>query len=141
MTHDTMRERIALRLYSELDAGELRELEEHLTTCEECRRFATELEDTLAPHVSASESAPDLAFPGPVLRDIEEPTRTRVAHPLAAAALLVAGFVLGVLVTQMTAGDASPGPSEVLSSRFERAEAPPAATTTGPLGALAGMRR
>jgi predicted anti-sigma-YlaC factor YlaD len=80
-------------------------LEEHLESCEECRRFAEISSAGLAIHRSAREADPPLSLLTSILAAVEvEPRRgwmrgwLRMAVPAAAAAAAVFGIWIGALM-------------------------------------------
>ncbi len=145
MNHETMRELSALRLYGELDGGELRELELHLAECAECRRFAEELERGLGSLVTPRATQGDLPadWTTRLERAVRSPVRARAGTPWLAAA---AGFVLGAfalgIATRATHSSSplrSVAPDDIVASafsRFDGATPPPSATTRGQLAQL-----
>ncbi len=147
-THDRFRERIALGLYDELDAGEARELSRHLSICAECRGLADEMRSTLG--VLAGEAKLDRESGLPP--GWEERLRSSVASPtarhrtitlLAAASSFAAGLLLmWVLLSRGTVSAPGSRPEEAASSTipsavaFERATPPPHANVQGGLSRL-----
>ena len=148
MTHESMRELIALRLYGEIDAGERERLERHLGTCAECRAYASEIEAGLGALAGGTHEALELPGDWPErLREATREARRRAPIPVWWAA--VASFAAGVLAAAMigrggTDGPASapqPGRIPTTWERFHGEAPPPLATSEGQLARLGGYLR
>jgi anti-sigma factor RsiW len=118
MNHETMRERIALRTYGELDAEEAAVLEEHLAACEDCRRYAASFAEGLGRIAASARTASD-DLPSGWSDRLRDATRESRAGSRARARIpswwtAVAGFAAGVVATAaIVRGPASriaPGP-------------------------------
>ena len=146
MKHETYHELLALRLYGELDADEQERLARHLAECEDCARFARDLEATLGAVKTAEESLRRDELPANWDERLCAATRPR--RSLRPLATFAAGLAAGLLVTWATrpgpppaapAGD--PGIRVVSNSGdarsfVARTDPPPRATTPGQLGQL-----
>lgn len=139
MSCEAQRERLALRLYDELDASEDLLLEDHLASCAACRAFADELRDGLGA----------LVPPAPIeVPDWDE--RLRAATRGSAAPLrrlpswtgLAAGFAAGLLVAGLLGGGetgvGTGARTAVTQDAFELDEPPPRARTHRRLAAAIG---
>jgi anti-sigma factor RsiW len=103
MNHETMRERIALRTYGELDAEEAAVLEEHLAACEECRRYGASFAEGLGRIAASARTASDDLPSGwsDRLRDAtcESRAGSRARARIPSWWTAVAGFAAGVVAT------------------------------------------
>ena len=156
MNHDTLRERLALDLYGELDEAETAELEAHLESCGDCRALRAELARDLG--ALAEEERQSRAFEEALTLDPERVSAIAAEAPAgglesgAEWSRIALAFAAGMLVTAglqalraRGATELPPGferlPDAALDSTFRRAEPPPPATRAGPAGMLAALRR
>lgn len=159
MKHEDIHERLALRLYGELDHAEALALDAHLEGCEPCRRFARELEQGLGRVVAARTGARDDLPPDwaerlrVATRDVavtalpQPAPRASPAHVSpwwTAAAGLAAGWLLALSALRVVGGDPAGAPRSEERSAYARyygGAAPPLATSGGQWSRLAAQRR
>lgn len=156
MKHEDMHERLALRLYGELDPAESRALDAHLYDCEECRQFASELERGLGRVLAVRASARD-ALPPDWAERLHAATRDvattaprqsippeRLSPWWAAAAGIAAGLLLALSALRV-GGDESMntprGEERSAYARYYGGTAPPLAASGGQWSRLATQRR
>ena len=140
MTHEQIRELLALRLYGEIDSEEEQRILEHLRECRACASFARELEQGLG-RVRDLHSSAEL----PLEWDTHLADTTAALHRAswARSALLVcAGLAAGVLL-MLARGSfsrshavaplvANANPDAPAFLRFQGNTPPPLATAGGP---------
>jgi len=95
MTHDAIREQLALRLYDELTADEVAALDTHLARCAECRAFAADLERGLG--AAAGPMSDDLPHGWRERLDAATRDASVAARPAPFWLGLAAGLAAGVL--------------------------------------------
>ena len=123
--HDDIHELLALRLYGELEAGDVSRVEAHLAECAACRTFAGELEHGLGRVAMAS--ADDL--PGDwrarLEREVAASPPASPARGVVAPQSFLLGTALGLaagllvawgLIVAMPSKDAAPQPTYVASN-------------------------
>ncbi|MFN0243592.1 MAG: zf-HC2 domain-containing protein [Planctomycetota bacterium] len=156
MKHEDIHERLALRLYGELDPAESRALDEHLRDCEECRQFASELEHGLGRVVAVRTSARD-ELPPDWAERLQAATRDvattaprpsvapeRLSPWWAAAAGIAAGLLLALSALRVGGGETTNAPRGEERSAYAHyygGTAPPLATSGGQWSRLATQRR
>ncbi len=143
--HEEYRELLALRLYGECDEREGARLDAHLAECEDCRRFARDLDAGLG-RVAARADGDDLP-PGWLERVSAAAREERPARRGAAWWAAAAGFLIGLATMALvrTGPRESGAPGERSVVREERArpagDVPVSTAGPGPLARLAAQRR
>lgn len=137
-------ERLALRMYGELDAGDFYELEAHLSACAGCRARERELAEGLG---RLRDSAPREADDALARERLRRAPAREVRFRAPALSPALAGFAAGVLCALGLTALLNPGTVPQETSRgepapvFARATPPPAASDRGLGAVLANVAR
>ncbi len=147
--HDLIRETLALDLYGEADAGDVRLAEEHLHECADCRAFRAALRSglgVLAPPPLPSDPDLPALLEARLRQDARIASRPRRLVWIASAGSFAAGILLTLALRtvpsldgERLSGAAPPsGPSATTPSApdFTRATPPPRSTSRGLFGQL-----
>ena len=150
MNHETCHELLCLRLYGELDRDEERTLDEHLSSCAECRAFGAELDGSLGTLARAAPRVYELPD-GWHAQLVKRVQRTRSHRRLLPWATFAAGIAAGIaLMLALWASNdhARPHLEGAGLAQLDgappfvlRADPPPPATGRGPLARLGDLRQ